>query len=185
MTRQNRQLVQHIFYLLASFIAAYLFVRSGVVHDIVQSVGGLTGVGSLVAGVFFTSVFTTAPAVVVLGELGKETAPWIVALFGAVGAATGDYLLFLVVRKGLSGDVEYVLKHAGFRRLRHVFSTRLSHRLLPIMGALVLASPLPDELGLALLGLAKIPRESFLIISFAMNFLGILTIVLVARSLGA
>ena len=52
---------------------------------------------------------------------------------------------------------------------------------MPVLGTLVIASPLPDELGVAMLGLAKTDKKSFLIISYLGNFLGILAIGGVAR----
>jgi uncharacterized membrane protein YdjX (TVP38/TMEM64 family) len=132
---------------------------------------------------FFTSVFTTAPAIVVLGQLALHTPLWVVALFGGLGAVVGDYILFLLVREGVSRDVNELMRHAGLRRLRKLFHTKLFHRLLPLIGALILASPLPDELGLAMLGLSDINKDRFLLVSFVMNALGILVIGLVARAI--
>ena len=45
-----------------------------------------------------------------------------------------------------------------------------------LAGALLIASPLPDELGIALLGFSKVSTRYFAILSFVFNFLGILGI---------
>jgi hypothetical protein len=55
---------------------------------------------------------------------------------------------------------------------------------LPVVGAVIIASPLPDELGLALLGFSRIDRRYFFAISYTMNFIGIVLIGLAARGMG-
>ncbi len=168
---------------LASIFFAYLIVQSGIVNTLLASTDGLAQVASFVAGLFFTSILTTAPAIVVLGELAQDAPLMSVALIGALGAVCGDYLLFWLVRDGVAKDVDYLVSHSSAKRLKALFHTRLFHRLLPLVGALVIASPLPDELGLALLGISKIRKERFLLISFIMNFIGIFIIGMVARSI--
>lgn len=139
---------------------------------------------SLVAGVFFTSLITTAPAIAVLGELSIESNLFTIALVGALGAVAGDYLIFAFVRDRVSNDATYLLRGPRFRRMFHVFSQPHFRRVLPFVGALIIASPFPDELGLVLLGFARIDRRYFFAISYSMNFFGILLIGLVARGLG-
>jgi len=179
-----RRLIRTLFYVFASVLVALYIVRTGSVDSFLASVGGLTHVGSFIAGMFFTSVFTTAPSMVVLGELALTTPLWVVALFGGVGAVFGDYILFLVVRDGLSKDFDYLAKHSsGVRRAWAALRRARVRWLLPALGAFVLASPLPDELGLAMMGLSTIKPERFLLISFVMNTLGIFAIGLIARSL--
>jgi len=183
MSAPLRRFIRNIFYVSASIVGAVLLVRLGTVEGFLASVGGLPQVGSFIAGMFFTSVFTTAPSIAVLGELSLSSPLWVVALFGGIGAVVGDYILFLIVRDGLSKDVKFLLAHVGVRRFRKIFHTRFMHQLLPLFGALILASPLPDELGLALLGFSKINKDRFLLISLAMNSFGIFLIGLIARSL--
>lgn len=184
MQPRTRRLVRTLFYILASVLIAVYIMRTGSVDSFLASIGGLTHVGSFIAGMFFTSIFTTAPSMVVLGELALTTPLWIVALFGGVGAVCGDYILFLIVRNGVSKDVDYLAKHSKIRWVWKWFGSKGSVRwLFPVLGALVLASPLPDELGLALLGLSTIKKERFLLISFIMNTVGIFVVGLVARSL--
>lgn len=183
MDARKRRMLQNVFYLGASIFAAYFLVQIGTVDSFLESVRGLTHVGSFIAGMFFTSIFTTVPAVVVLGELALTTPLWIVALFGGLGAVVGDYILFLIVRQGLSKDVEYLIAHSGLKRFKKVLHTKLLQHMLPLLGALVLASPLPDEIGLAMLGFSKVDKDRFLLISLAMNSFGIFVIGAIARSL--
>lgn len=143
MTPTARHVAHALFYIVGSVCVAILIAKSGVVYSFLEATGGLAQVGSLIAGMFFTSVFTTAPAIVVLGQLSLDAPLWQVVPFGGLGAVVGDYVLFLVVREGVSRDVAYLIKHSGLKRLYKLFQTKLFRRLLPFLGALVLASPLP------------------------------------------
>ncbi|MBP9757924.1 MAG: hypothetical protein KBD06_04955, partial [Candidatus Pacebacteria bacterium] len=49
-------------------------------------------------------------------------------------------------------------------------------------GGVIIASPLPDELGISLLGLSRMREIHFVPLSFAFNFLGIFIIGLIASS---
>ncbi|MCR4274898.1 MAG: hypothetical protein NUW02_02510 [Candidatus Campbellbacteria bacterium] len=129
--------------------------------------------GSFVAGFFFTSVFTAAPAVAVLAEIMRETAVWQVALIGGFGAALGDILLLVIIHKSVDAETKYLLGQPRFGRFKKIFETRLFHRLSFFVGALIIASPLPDELGLALIGVNHISKTQLFCILFIMNSLGI------------
>jgi hypothetical protein len=60
---------------------------------------------------------------------------------------------------------------------------RVFRAVMPFLGALIIASPLPDELGLVFLGISKLKTRYFLPLSFVLNFFGILIIGLIAKSL--
>ncbi|MEK7557169.1 MAG: hypothetical protein AAB538_04290, partial [Patescibacteria group bacterium] len=49
------------------------------------------------------------------------------------------------------------------------------------LAGIIIASPLPDEIGIALLGFMKTRKKDFFLLSLVANFLGILAIGLVAR----
>jgi hypothetical protein len=52
-----------------------------------------------------------------------------------------------------------------------------------VAGAIIIASPLPDELGVALMGIGEIRPRVFLPLSFAMNTLGIVIVGLAAQGI--
>lgn len=64
-----------------------------------------------------------------------------------------------------------------------IFRLRIFRWSIAFLGALVIASPLPDELGLMMLGFSKIKTSFFVPISFLLNFLGILVIGLIAKAI--
>ncbi len=152
-------------------------------HEFLSYPGNGVPLASLIAGLFFTSFFTTAPAIVMLGQLAQESNPFLVAVLGAFGAVAGDYVLFWFVRHRIAHDASVLMKGPRWKWFLHVLHRRYFRRVLPVIGALVIASPLPDELGLALLGISSIKTRAFFLVSYFMNALGILIIGLIARSL--
>ena len=182
MRRKRIHLIQDIILIAFSIGVAVFIVISGVAHDFAKGLGELSWAGTLVAGILFTSIFTTAPAMAVLGELAQDQGVISVALLGALGSVIGDMILFDLVRDRFADDLNFLLEHKGRSRLPKIFRTKFFHSLMPFLGALIIASPLPDEMGLALLGLSGIRDRSFIFISYGMNVLGILAIGWVATT---
>jgi len=168
---------------LASIIAAWAIVRFGFVESLLSYTGDGVLLAGFIAGMFFTSVMTTAPAIAVLGVLSFHINPLALAIAGGLGAVCGDYLIFAFVRDRLGDDFAYLIKRTGTPRFFKIFHRKSFRWVLPFAGGLIIASPLPDELGLAMLGLARMRTSRFIALSFVFNSIGILIIALVARSL--
>jgi hypothetical protein len=166
-----------------SIVVAIILVKTGALNSLLVSTEGLKLFGSFVAGVFFTSIFTTAPAMVALGEIARSNSLWGTALSGGCGAMLGDLVIFRFVKNSLATDFSFLVNHHYSRRLAVIFRMKFFRWFIAFLGALIIASPLPDELGLAMMGLTKIRVAVFLPISFALNTLGILIVGLVAKSL--
>ena len=67
--------------------------------------------------------------------------------------------------------------------MKALFKFKFFRWLTWLIGGLIIASPLPDELGISLLGFSKAKTSLFIVLSFVFNFLGILFIGWVARAL--
>ncbi|MFH1990444.1 MAG: hypothetical protein ABIJ19_01135 [Patescibacteria group bacterium] len=74
------------------------------------------------------------------------------------------------------------MKKSKSEKLISIFKLRIFRWSLAFLGALVIASPLPDELGLMMLGFSKMKTSLFVPVSFLFNSLGILIIGLIARA---
>ena len=167
-----------------SVMLAIIMVKSGTLESLLRSVQGLGYIGSFVAGIFFTSVFTTAPSIAVLGEIGRFSLPVINALYGACGAVVGDLVMYRFVRDEFSLHIAELIAHtSAHKRLFALVKMRSFRWVAFVLGGLIIASPLPDELGITLLGLARIKPAWFVVVSFVFNFVGILAIGSFARLL--
>ena len=186
MTRKNfgSHILNDIGIIAISVLTAIILANTHILTQILISTQGLELLGTLIAGMFFTSVFTTAPAIATLGEIALTQSLFVTAFVGAIGSVAGDFLIFRFVKDRVSADVIEVLKYEGIlRRTRAIFRFRFFRWITFLVGGLVIASPLPDELGIALLGISKMKTSWFFWLSFFFNFLGIYGIGLAARAL--
>lgn len=172
--RKNRLRVD-LFLILVFVILAIYFSRIGLVKEILSSFKNFEILSSFLSGLFFTSAFTTAFSIAFFVELSGYVNIFVLALFGATGALIGDSVLFYFIKDRFSEDVMYITGQGG-GKIRKIFKTKLFKFFSPFLAGLIIASPLPDELGIALLGFGKAKTKTFLIFSFTANFLGILFI---------
>ena len=188
MTRSSERasafLLHDVLIIAASVGVAVVLVQTGFLGELLESVQGFAVLGSFVGGLFFTSVFTTAPALVTLGEIARTHALVPTAFFGALGALVGDLIIFRFIRDRFSGHLLQLVghRHPG-RRLHALLKLRFFRWLSLFVVGLIIASPLPDELGIGLFGFSKIKTSQFVPLSFAFNFIGIVLIGLVARAI--
>ncbi|MFA6397583.1 MAG: hypothetical protein WDK96_01895 [Candidatus Paceibacterota bacterium] len=181
MERTRRHLLIDILLISISIIITIVLIKTGLIHQFIERFGEFEYFGIFISGMFFTSVFTTTPSIVLLSDFAIETNIIIVAIFGGMGAVFGDYLIFRFIKDRVSRDINYIVGVSGKKRLPHIFKTKLFHWFLPFLGAIIIASPIPDEIGITMLGLSKVNTKVFLLISFLFNSFGILIIGLVVK----
>lgn len=159
--------------------ASVMFAVFLVQEDIVTKLMSFTGflpVEAFFAGFFFTSLLTLAPATVAFAEMSQVAPILHLAAWGAAGAVVGDLILFMFVRDVVSEDLAGLLRGSWGKKTKALFRTPLLSWAVPVLGALVIASPLPDEVGIAMLGLSKTHLRFLIPISYVMNFIGIVLV---------
>jgi len=138
---------------------------------------------SFIAGVFWTSVFTISPASVAIAHLARSVDFVTLATFGAVGAMLGDLIIFTFIEDVFSDDVRGAIKASRFKRLLSRTHFSFLRWFGPIIGALIIISPLPDEVGLSLMGMSKMKARYLIPMTLVLNFIGIYLICLFSQSL--
>lgn len=177
-------LMQDIAIISFSIFVAIFLVKTNVLSEVLLTTQKLHSIGSFIAGMFFTSVFTTAPAIATLGHIARESSILNNALFGAMGAVLGDIVIFHFIKDKLSEHVLEVVGHNSlWKRTHTLYKLKYFRWLTFLIGGLLIASPLPDELGIGLLGFSKMKIRQFIPLSLFFNFIGILLIGIVARTI--
>lgn len=186
MNNQNEKkfFLQDISIIFLSVLIALILLKTDTIGKILISTKELELIGSFIAGMFFTSIFTAAPATVTLVEISQVNSILLTALFGALGAVFGDLIIFYFIRDRFGEHLMELLKHRGLiKRFKILLKLKLFRWFTFLIGAIIIASPFPDELGIGLLGFSKMRIYYFIPISFIGNSIGILLLGLVARSL--
>ena len=182
MDNHGHNLVRDFGIIVLSILIAIILGKTGVLERLITSTQELRFIGSFVAGILFASVFTAAPATIALGEIAQSNSVITVALIGGLGALIGDLLIFRFVKDKLSEDLLNLIKTSKSERLTSMTKIKGLKWVVPLIGALIIASPLPDEIGIAMLGLSKMKNSLFIPLSFALNSAGILVIGLISKA---
>lgn len=178
----KKELKKDFGFIILGAVIAIILTKLGILQWIIDILGGQV-IASFVAGIFFTSVFTIAPAAIVLANIGHHFSSHIVAIMGALGATCGDLVLFLFIRDRFEEDLMNSFKPSYIKKFFHSLHFGFLKWVSPILGALIIASPLPDELGLTLLGLSKTRVVALVPIAFVMNTIGIYLIIYFSNNL--
>ncbi len=186
----------------SAFLLAYLMFQGRDTlpfHDFLAATGY---VGIFIAGVFFTYGFTAAPATAMLLILAKDYNIFMAALIGGLGALTGDLLIFNFIRHSFSeefgrlsrGRAALFVRASVLPLASRLFRGRvsgsgrakalLSRYFMPVVAGIIIASPLPDELGVSLLAASRAIRtRTFTLISYILNTAGILSVLYIGTLL--
>lgn len=161
--------------LFSIFVTIYI-INSTQFKESLNQTKNLAYFGAFTSGIFFTSTFTVAPATVILFILGKKHNFILISIFGALGAMVGDNLLLKFIKSELEKNMYAFIIPKKTRSIKKILHTRSFYWFLATIGILIIASPLPDELGISILSLIHFKTKNLLAISFLVNFLGILLI---------
>lgn len=160
---------------LAGLIMVVIALRFPTVEQFFQTIGQSGVIGAFVAGILYAFSFTSSLATVIFLKIPNSINPLAMALIAGLGSALYDLTVFTIV-KGQTSQ--------GF--LQNLRAHLAPHHKIPdwlsmLIGLLILASPLPDELAAGFLGFMKLDTKKFIILSFFANTLGILIIILASK----
>jgi uncharacterized membrane protein YdjX (TVP38/TMEM64 family) len=182
-TRWQSWRLKYTTILLLSLVVFYFVAQLDHTSAVIRELSLYGYWGAFAAGIFFVSAYTAVPAAYVLFELGNYLNPFEIALFGGLGAVVGDYLIFRFVRDQLYEELKPHFKWFDRFRNKRRQRSRLLKVLMPTLGMIIIASPIPDEIGVGMLGLARMNTLTFVAITFVLNTVGIFALAYIAQSI--
>ena len=180
---------KHLFILVICVIAGIGIGFYAPFHDFLLSMKDYGYIGAFIAGMLFVSTFTVAAGSVTLFILAENLNPVLLVLIAGAGGVLGDFLIFRFIRDDLTIEakllfndiVQIVFERTHFDfgtpYLKNLIKTKYFGWTLPVLGAIIIASPFPDELGISLMGISKLRTWQFLLISFILDCLSVFLIV--------
>lgn len=170
-------------WLFAAFVLAYWLFSFPWVWAFFSHLGNLSYFGVFAAGLLFSYGFTSPFAAGLFLALKPENV-FLAALIGGFGALLSDLLIFSFIRSSFFNEFER-LKHTKIAEevdgvVTHALGRRIKHYLVYAFAGFFIASPLPDEAGIILFaGASKIDPRKLAALSFFLNTLGILVLLLI------
>lgn len=172
----SQLIIKTIIFILFLSIAWY-FLKSGNLNPVVEKVLPFKFLASVLAGCFYASFLTSPLSIAMLVILAQKQNPILLASVAGLGAALVDLVIVKFFKEEVNRDLNILAKSFKFYLISKILKFFKLDFLLPILGAVIVASPLPDEFGLFLLGASKMKVHQIMLLSYILNTAGILLIV--------
>jgi hypothetical protein len=166
---------RNIFLLSLGLLLTYFLYRSPFFPNLISFLVRFGYLGGLLGGFLFSSTFTAGIGLLLLLSLAPHLNLFGLVSAGALGAVLTDIIVFFLVRKKIDEHVS-----PGLRKLIH---SRYFSWTLPLIGAFIIVSPLPNELGVSLFSIAHAPPEEFAFVSLLSHTLTIFLVISAASLL--
>jgi len=173
-----------LFIFVLCIILAYFIFSNSLIKDKIFHLENLSYLGVFIAGFFFSFGFTT-PFAIGFFLASQPPSIFLAAILGGFGALLADLFIFKLIKITFYDEFKKIERTKTFKEIdgfyRLLFKRKIRHYLTFIFAGIIIASPLPDEIGVALLaGATKISPFIFAVISFLFNFTGIFLILLLS-----
>lgn len=162
---------------MVSLLFAFLLSRYEPFHNFLLGLGNLGYIGAFIAGMLFVSTFTVSIGAIILLVLAERLSAVEIGIIAGLGGVVGDLTIFRFIKDNLIDEITPIYNFLGGKYVTSVLTSKYFSWTLPVIGALVIASPLPDELGVSLMGIAKMKTSHFTILSFILNAVGVFLVV--------
>lgn len=166
-------------------IAIYIQASPTVSRNLIDYFSGLYFVpAAFLMGFFFALTFTAAIATsvfITLAQTGNN--PFLIAFLGGFGSVLANSIIYKFFKEEIIDDIKFLEPQYAKRIANKIFHSKLFIGLIPYICALLLASPLPDEVGILILAGSNYRYIHFFLLSFGLHTLGILLIVLLGKAI--
>jgi uncharacterized membrane protein YdjX (TVP38/TMEM64 family) len=140
--------------------------------------------GTFLAGLLYPYALTSAAGTGILLILGKEQNFLLAGVIAGIGALVSDIILFLFVTHSFSDEVQKLSKETVVRTINRLIPDSIRVYLLATFAGLLIASPLPTEIGILLMtSIKNISFKKFISIIFILHVSAILIILLIGNTI--
>ena len=174
MNSWNRLKYKNLTLLIVCTLGIFLLTQWEPFQEILSKIHNLGYLGAFLGGILFVFTFTVALGGIILFSLVDNYSVMGIALVGGFGSMVGDLIIFRFVRDGLTDELKPLYRRFGGDRITTVFRSVYLRWALPLVGALIVMSPFPDELGVTLMGLSKMKTSHFIVISYVLDVVGLI-----------
>lgn len=166
---------------------AYGLYSIGAFDWITDHLDGFGYPSIFLVGTLYSLGFTSPFAAAYFISIAPNVHPVPAALLAAAGSTLADMTIFHFVKASFDGELQR-LRNTRFFKFVHGI---LHHESIPeklrwmwkwVAASIFIASPLPDEIGITIIaGVTDIEGRHMTVLSFTLNFIGILVILTLAQ----
>ncbi len=162
-----------LFLLLLSMVLAYYLFKQPVILNWISGLNNLGYFGSFIAGLLLPTGFSSVLGVGFFLTAKLENL-FLAVLIGGVGCMIADLLIFKLIKISFASELKQLEKTKIIHKIEKIVNKNkhilILHYLLYIFAGIILATPLPDEVGVSMLaGLTTIRPFKLAIISLLIH----------------
>ncbi|MBI4439487.1 hypothetical protein HY638_00785 [Candidatus Woesearchaeota archaeon] len=170
--------------LFLTFVLAYALFFERNYPPLREALISMGYIGAFMAGVLFVFGFTASIATTILLIIAKDLSIVPAGLLAGLGALVGDIAIFRLIRYSFADEIRGFFRERAVRYIYRNTPAKVKSVFIPVVAGLIIASPLPDEIGVSLLAASKsISLEAFVVASYILNTAGIFVILMIGRLL--
>ena len=170
-------------FLFATILLAYLFFNDSHFAWLRNFLPSLGYPGIFITGMLYDYGFTAIPAAAILIIFSKLPNIVVAGFIGGLGAFLADLIIFKFIRISFNDEVKKLSKEKFIRKLNRAISKRIKKYLLPAAACFIMASPLPDEIGVTMLAATtKLSAKQFAVITYVVDTLGVFAVLLIGKA---
>jgi hypothetical protein len=140
--------------------------------------------GTFLAGLLYPYALTSAAGTGILLILAKEQNILLAGVIAGIGALISDIILFLFVTHSFSDELQKLSKETIVRTVNRWIPDSIRVYLLATFAGLLIASPLPTEIGILLMtSIKNISFKKFIIIIYVLHASAIFVILLIGGTI--
>jgi hypothetical protein len=166
-----------------SVILVYIFfsgLASKPLHDALIFTGYF---GTFLAGLLYPYALTSAAGTGILLIIAKEQNFLLAGVIAGIGALISDVFLFLFVTHSFSDEVQKISEETVVRSANRLIPNSIRVYLLATFAGLLIASPLPTEIGILLMtSIRSLSFKKFISIIYILHASAIFIILLIGNA---
>ena len=156
---------------------AILLSKNPTLKNFLLGLGNYGYLSAILAGAMFVSTFTVATGALIIFTLAKTLNPLELIFFGMLGAVIFDMIVFNSIKGSIDREIKEVFSNPRLSHFKKLIHTKYFAWMMPMIGFIVFVSPLPDELGIGLMGVSKLKNYQFFLISVLNHSIGMFVVV--------
>lgn len=169
----NNYKFKHLTLFILGVIATINLSQFDFLSQILFDLRNVHFIGPFIAGILYVSAPTVALGILILLDLTKTLSIFEISVIAGLGGVVGDFAIFRFFKHDLLGELTLIYNKLGGKHVTKVLNHKYLRWSIPIIGAIIIASPFPDEIGIGLMGITKIKTYQFILLSLVLDIAGV------------
>lgn len=159
-----------------------LFIDTALVTAILVWFSKAGYLGAFLGGLMLVWSITAAPGAVLLLSIANNVHLPLAILIAAIGSVLGDWVILRFINDQIGQELKPALtKYKILPIIQQMRQSRMKWVVM-LIGVIITMLPMPDEFGVALMGISSLKRRYILLICFILNLIGLTMLLVIGQA---